>query len=100
VALIVRCAHSGDSIRDSEFYSNVSYFLILMKACSILVCTHFTWFFCSFTSVSDEWEDEYAPFGPKYFEVHPINSQCVLLPIMGFKYVNSLPPIHKGPLKL
>ena len=36
-----RCTHSGDSIGDREFNSNVSYFLILIKARSILVCTHF-----------------------------------------------------------
>ena len=51
------------------------------------------------TSVSDEWEDEYAPFGPKSFEVYPTNSHIVPLPIMGFKYINGLPPIHKGPLR-
>ena len=41
-----RCAHIGDSTADREFDSNVFYFLILIKTCSILVCTHFTWFFC------------------------------------------------------
>ena len=55
--------------------------------------------FVLFTQVSDEWEDEYAPFEPKCFEVHPTNSQSVPLPIMGFEYVNGLPPIHKGPLR-
>ena len=52
--------------------------------------------FVLFTQVSDEWEDEYAPFEPKCFEVHPTNSQSVPLPIMGFEYVNGLPPIHNG----
>ena len=41
----------------------------------------------------------YAPFKPKSFDVHPTNSQCVPLPIMGFEYINGLPPIHKGPLR-
>ena len=40
-----------------------------------------------------------APFGPKSFEVHPTNSQCVPLSMMGFEYVNGLPPIHEGPLR-
>jgi len=61
--------------------------------------TYFTWFFCPFTLIGDEWEDEYAPFRPKSFEVHPTNLQCVPLPMMGFKYVNGLPPIHKDPLR-
>ena len=94
-----RCAHSGDSVGDRKFDSNVSYFLILINDCSILVCTHFAWFFCPFILVSDEWEDKYAPFEPKSFKIHPTNSQCVPLPMMGFEYINGLPPIHKGPLK-
>ena len=49
--------------------------------------------------VGDEWEDEYAPFRPKSFEVHPVNSQCVSLRMMGFEYVNGLPPIHKFSLR-
>ena len=93
------CAHSGDPIGERDFDSNVFYFLILIKACSIFVCTHFTWFFCSFTSVGNKWEDKYDPFGPKSFEVHPTNSQCVPLPMMGFEYINGLPPIHKGPFR-
>ena len=56
----------------------------------------FTWFFCPFTSVGDEREDEYIVFRPKSFEVHPTNSQSVPLPIMGFEYVNGLPQIHNG----
>ena len=40
-----------------------------------------------------------ASFGLKSFEVHPTNSQSVSLPIMGFKYIKGLPPIHKGPLR-
>ena len=93
-------AYNGDSAGDRKFDSNVSYFLILIKACSILVCTSFIWFFCLFTSGGDEWEDDYAPFKTKSFEVHHTNSQSMLLPMMGFKYVNSLPPIHKGPFRL
>ena len=92
------CTHSCDSTREREFDSNVSYFLILIKACSILVCTHFTRFFRPFTLIGDKWEDKYAPFEPKSFEVHPTNSQCVPFPMMGFEYVNGLPLIHKGPL--
>ena len=40
-----RCTHNGDSIEDREFNSNVSYFLILIKACSIPFYTYFTWLF-------------------------------------------------------
>ena len=90
----MRGSHNDDFVRDREFDSNMSYFLILVKVCPIVVCTHFTWFFCPFTLVGDEWEDKYAPFGPKSFEVHPINSKCVQLPMMGFEYINGLPPIH------
>ena len=36
------------TVGDREFDSNLSYLLILIKACSILVYTHFTWFFCPF----------------------------------------------------
>ena len=94
-----RCAHNGDSIRDREFDSNVFYFLILIKVCSILVCPHFTQLFCPFTSVYDKWEDKYTPFEPKSFKVHPTNSQSMPLPMMGFEYVNGLPLIHKGPFR-
>ena len=38
-----------------------------------------------------------APFKPKSSEVHPTNSQSVPLPMMGFEYINGLPPIHYGP---
>ena len=55
--------------------------------------------FVPLTSVGDEWEDEYFPFRPKSFKVHPTNSQSVSLPMMGFEYINGLPPIHKGPLR-
>ena len=55
--------------------------------------------FVPFTLVGDKWENEYAPFKPKSFEVHPTNLQSMPLPMMGFKYVNGLPPIHKGPLR-
>ena len=37
-----------------------------------ILCLDITWFFCPFHTVRDEWEDEYAPFGPKSFGVHPI----------------------------
>jgi len=56
--------------------------------------------FVPFASVGDEWEDEYAQFGPKSSRVHPTNSQSLPLPIMGFEYVNGLPPIHYGPFRL
>ena len=97
--ILPHCANSVNFIGDREFDSNVSYFLILIKTCSILVCTHFTWFFCPFVSFGDKWEDEYTPFRPKYFEVYFTNSQCVPLPMMGFEYVNNLPPIHKCPFR-
>ena len=93
------CTHSGDFTRDREFDSNVSYFLILIKACSIFVYTHFTWFFCPFTLVDDMWEDEYTPFGPKSSGVHPTNSQSMPLPMSGFEYVNGLLPIYYNPFR-
>ena len=96
---IARYAHSDDFAGDREFDSNVSYFLILKKACSIFVCTHFIWFFCPFHPGYDEWEDVYAPFGPKSFGVYPTNSQSMPLPMMGFEYINGLPPIHYGPFR-
>ena len=55
--------------------------------------------FVYFTSIGDEWEDEYASFRPKSSKVHPTNLQSVLLLIMGFEYVNSLPLIHCGPFR-
>ena len=36
----------GDFTGDCEFHSYVSCFLTLIKAYSILVCIHITWFFC------------------------------------------------------
>ena len=80
------CAHSGDSTRDREFDFNVSYFLILTKAYSILVCTHFTWFILSLSPRLVMSAKVEAPLRPKFFEVHPINLQSVPLPIMGFEY--------------
>ena len=73
----------------------MSYFSILIKAYSIffLHTLHLV-LFVLFTLISDEWEDKYTPFGPKSSGVHPTNAQSVPLPIMGFKYVNSMPPIH------
>ena len=50
------CAHSGDFAGDREFNSNVFRFLILIKACLVLFAHTFTWFFCPFAMVSDEWE--------------------------------------------
>ena len=49
--------HSGDSTRECEFDSYMSYVLTLIKAYSIFVFTHITWFVCSLTSVGDKWED-------------------------------------------
>ena len=60
----------------------------------------FTWLFCPFALVGDEWENEYALIGPKSFEVHTTNSQTVPLPMMGFEYANGLPLIHNGPFRL
>ena len=71
----------------------------MIKACSIFVCTHFTWFFCPFTLVDDMWEDEYTPFGPKSSGVHPTNSQSMPLPMSGFEYVNGLLPIYYNPFR-
>ena len=40
-----------------------------------------------------------APFKPRLFKVHLTNSQSIPLPIMGFKYINGLPPIHYSPIR-
>ena len=42
------CVHNGDSAKDCEFNSYVSYVLTLIKVYSILFCTHITWFYCPF----------------------------------------------------
>ena len=67
------CVHSDDSTRDCEFNSYVSYALTLIKAYSILVCTHITWFFYPLTSVGDEWEDERLHSGPRSTQAHDWN---------------------------
>ena len=95
----MHCAHSSDFARDRKFDSSVSYFSILIKACSYLFAHTSLGFFCPFILVGDEWEDEYTLFGLKSFEVHPTNSQYVSLPMIGFEYANDLPLIHKGPLR-
>ena len=93
------CVHSDDSIGDCEFNSYVSYVLTLIKAYSIFVCIHITWFYCPFC-LGWWWVGRWkALFRPKSFEVHPINSRSVPLPMMGFEYVKGLPPICKGPLR-
>ena len=77
----------------------VSYVIILIKAYSILVCTHIHLVLLSLY-LSWWWMERWkAPFGLKSFEVHPTNSQCMPSPMMGFECVNSLPLIHKGPLR-
>ena len=95
-----RCVRNGNSTGDSEFNSYVSYVLTLIKAHSILFCTQIMWFFCPFYLgwwwVGRRWK---APFEPKSFEVHPTNSHCVPLPMIGFEYVDDLPSIHEGPLR-
>jgi len=40
-----------------------------------------------------------APFRLRLSKVHLSNSQSVTLSMMGFEYINGLPPIHKGPLR-
>ena len=40
-----------------------------------------------------------APFEPKSSEIYPTNSQSVLSLIMGFEYINGLPPVHYGPFR-
>ena len=93
------CVHNGDYTRDCEFNYYLSYVLTLIEAYSILVYTHITWFYCPFY-LSWGWVGRWkAPFEPKSFKIHPTNSQCVPLPMMGFEYIDSLPLIHKGPLR-
>ena len=74
------------------------HFLILIKACSIFVCTHFTWFFCPFAWLVMSGKVD-ALFGSKSSEVHPTNSQSMLSPIMDFEYINNLSPIHYSPFR-
>ena len=50
------CAHNSNSVGDKEFECNVFHFLILIKAHLILFAHTFTWFFCPFAVVGDEWE--------------------------------------------
>ena len=89
--------HRGsDSARDREFDSNVFLFLILIKACLILFAHTFNWFFCPFAIVDDDWTVG-ALFRSRLSEVHPTNSCSVPLPMMGFEYINKLPPIYYGP---
>ena len=91
--------HSGDSAQHNEFSSYVLYVLTLIKAYSILVCTHNYMVHLSLLPqlvIVGRWK---APFEPKPFKVHPTNSQCVSLPMIGFEYINGLPPIHKGTLR-
>ena len=71
------CVHSGDSTRDCEFNSYVSYVLTLIKAYSILVCTHITWFYCPFISVGDEWEDGRLHSSPSLLKfIPPTHNWC------------------------
>ena len=94
-----RCVHSGHSTRDCEFNSYVSYVLTLIYGYSILVA-HTNHLVLLSLYLGWWWVGRWkAPFGHKSFEVHPINSQCVSLPMMGFEYVKGLPPIHKRPLR-
>jgi len=92
-------AHSGDSNGDREFDSNVPYLLILIKTCSILVFTHFTWFF--------------YPFYPGWWWVGSwvcsirakvFRNSSHWLTIFAIAYDGlwvhyDLPPIHKGPFR-
>ena len=61
---------------------------------NIFFFTHFTWFFLSLSPWLVMSRKVEAPFGPKSSGIHPTNSQFVPLPIMGFGYINSLPPIN------
>ena len=89
--------HNNDSARENEFNSYVSYVLTLIKAYLILVAHTITWFVLSLY-LGRWWVERWkALFGPKFFEVHPTNSQYVPLSMMVIEYVNGLPPIHKGP---
>ena len=63
--------HSGDSTVDNEFNSYVSYVLTLIKAYSILVCIHITWFYCLLISIGNEWEDGRLHLGPSFLKFIP-----------------------------
>ena len=71
------CAHSGDSVRDDEFNSYVSCFLILIKAFSMLVAHTFSCFICPLISVGDEWEGGRLHSGPNLPKFVPLtHNQC------------------------
>ena len=89
------CAHSGDFARDRVFDFTMFHFLILIKTCLILFAKIFTWLFCPLPWLVMSGKVK-APFEPKSSEVHPTKSQSVPSPIMGFEYINGLPPIHYG----
>lgn len=55
----------------------MSYVLTLIKAYSILVYTHITWFYCPFTSVGDEWEDGRLHLGLSLSKfIPPTHNRC------------------------
>ena len=94
---IFYCVHSGNSAKDCQFNSYVSYVLnkgsfniFLHTYHMVRLSLNLDWWWVG------RWK---APFGPKSFEVHPTNSQCVPLPMIGFEYVDDLPSIHEGPLR-
>ena len=74
---IFRCVHSGDSAGDCEFNSYVFYVLTLIKAYSILVCTHITLFVCPLTLVGDKCEDGKLHLGPSLSKfIPPTHNVC------------------------
>ena len=90
------CTHNGNSTEDREFDSNVFYFLNLTKDFLILFCTYFHLVLLSLCHGS-WWVGKWRlHLGPRLSEVHPTNTQFVPLPMMGFEYINNLPPIHYG----
>ena len=94
-----RCTHNGDSIEDREFNSNVSYFLILIKPCSILVCTHFLVVLLSLY-LSWWWVGRWVrSIQAEIFQSssHQLTSYAIAYD--GFEYINGLPLIHNSPLR-
>ena len=99
-ALVIgACTYSGDSVGNRGFDSNMLHFLILIKAffnidlhtLSLGPFVPLPWLVMNgYVEVS---------FGPRLLEVHPTNSQSMSLPVMGFKYINSLPPIQYCPFR-
>ena len=74
------CIYSGNSAGNCEFNFSVSYVLPLIKAHSIFICTHFTWFICPLTSIGDGWKDGRLHLSPSLLKfIPPTHNVCYCL---------------------